>query len=188
MIGSSLFSDYTFNNTTRMGDDVVDNTQKTQINTRFANYELANYYSDVLSDSHVKFATSQPTINFSGYSLGAGIGGKVVDENSYLLLKTTQERPLEKIQLTQRPFLTVPYLGKGSCDPTLESQLLQGELYTDKKSINTIMEKSFLTHSMYPTDKEMLEKVNNTSYTVEESALDGWVRGGASSREMVTDK
>jgi hypothetical protein len=179
MTTSNLFSDYTFNNTTRIGSDMVDNSQKNIMNTKYANYELTNYYSDVLSDSHVKFATSQPIINFNG----SGINGKVIDENSYLLLKTTQERPNEKIQLYQRPFLTVPYLGKGPCDPILESQLLQGELYTDKKSISTIMEKSFLTHSLYPIDDEMIEKVNNTEYTVEESYLDNF-RGGLPSRIM----
>ena len=40
---------------------------------------------------------------------------------------------------------------------------------------------------MYPLDNRMTERVKNTSYTVEESALDGWVRGGIASREMEFD-
>jgi hypothetical protein len=97
-------------------------------------------------------------------------------------LKTEQQRPLDKLQLTPRPFLTIPYLGKGSCDPVLESQLLQGELVSDKKSVSTIMEQSFGQYVMYPTDSQMEERVNNPAYTVQEAALDGWVRGGANTR------
>jgi hypothetical protein len=86
----------------------------------------------------------------------------------------------------QRPFLTVPFLGKGSCDTTLESQLLQGDtvLQDTKKSTSTIMTQSFMGYTLYPTDSQMEEQTNNPAYKVEEAALQGWVRGGASSREM----
>ena len=47
------------------------------------------------------------------------------------------------------------------------------------------MDKSFLNYSMYPIDSTMQEHVSNPKYTVEESALNGWVRGGSSSREIV---
>ena len=34
----------------------------------------------------------------------------------------------------------------------------------------------------------MEERVNDASHTVEEAALDGWVRGGMASREMSNDE
>ena len=40
--------------------------------------------------------------------------------------------------------MTVPYLGRGSCDPTIESQLLQGETVRGKKSVSTVMELSLI--------------------------------------------
>ena len=80
-------------------------------------------------------------------------------------------------------FLTIPYLGRGSCDTDAESQLLQGENITDKKSISTVMDKSFLKYTMQPTDEKMVQSVND--FTVEESALDGWVRGGMTSRCLI---
>ena len=107
---------------------------------------------------------------------------------SSLLLKTEQERPLEKLQLFQRPFHTVPYLGRGSVDPGLESQLQQGEMATDKKSVSTVMEKSFAAYSLYPTDDKMENQVKDASHTVEEAAMDGWVRGGSATREMSADE
>ena len=184
----SLMSNYMFNNTDRIGMDVTDNTQQNLQNTRFGNYTVANFYNESTTDSHVKFATQQPNLMFNAVNGGSGVGGNVVDFESLLHLKNEQERPLEKLQLYQRPFLTVPYLGRGSCDTTLESQLLQGEIVSDKKSVSTIMDKSFMSYSLYPSDDKMEERVKNPSYTVEEAAMDGWVRGGASARDMKVDK
>ena len=173
---------FTFNNMGRMGTDVTDQTQKNVYNTRFANHTLSNYFSEMTSDSHVKFAVDKPTMVIHGATLGPGIAGSVIDKESHLQLGVEQERSMERVQLMQRPFLTVPYLGRGSCDPALESQLQQGEIVSDKKSISTIMEKSFASYSLYPTDEKMEERVKNPAYIVQEAAFDGWTRGGASSK------
>ena len=179
-------SDYSFFNMGRIGADAVDNTQRNIYNTRFANYTLSNFFSENLSNAHVDFATSQPNVMFNGVS-GAGIHGSSVDVDSMLMLNQTKERSLEKLQLNERPFLTVPYLGKGSCNPVLETQLLQGEQNGDKKSVSTIMTKSFMDYSLYPTDAKMEEQVTNPSHTIQEVALEGWVRGGMLTREMAGD-
>jgi len=180
-------SSYTFLNTDRIGADSTDKTQQNLSNTQYSTYTLTNHFSQNLSDQHVKFAIGQPTMSFNGLTNGNGVNATVVDDESVLLLKTEQQRALEKLQLFERPFKTVPYLGRGSCDPALESQLQQGELSSDKKSVSTIMEKSFADYSLYPTDDKMKERINDPSTSVEESALDGWIRGGASTREMSND-
>ena len=179
-------SDFSFSNMGRIGSDAVDNTQRTIYNTRFANYTLSNFYSENLSNSHVDFATSQPNVMFKGFS-GVGLNSDVVDIDSLLALKKTNDRSLEKLQLNSRPFATVPYLGKGSCNPVLETQLLQGETSHDVKSISTIMTKSFMDYSMQPTDSQMEERVSNPAHTIQEAALDGWVRGGILTRELSGD-
>ena len=127
-------------------------------------------------------------MTFNGLTNGNGLNGNVVDTESLLLIKSEQQRALEKLQLFERPFKTVPYLGRGSCDPALESQLQQGEWSSDKKSTSTIMEKSFAAYALYPTDNKMEQRVTDVSNTVEEAALDGWIRGGASTREMSMDE
>lgn len=182
----SSINNYLFNNIGRIGADVTDNTQRTVSNTKFANYMLSNYSSDVLSDSHVQFATEQPTVMFTGMAHGNGLNGAVIDSESFLKMNSINERPLERLQLNQRPFLTVPYLGRGSCNPSIESQLLQGEMVSDKKSVNTIMEKSFTGYTMYSSGEEITDKVKN--FKVEESVMDGWVRGGLGSRVLSFDK
>lgn len=177
-------SEYTFFNMARIGADAADNTQRNLSNTRFAGYMLSNYFAEPSAGSHVDFATQQPTISFSNRS-GNGISGQLVDTDSYLTIKRENARSLEKLSLSQRPFLTVPYLGKGSCDPLLESQMVQGENCRGKKSVSTIMTKNFMDHHMYPVDDEMSKKMGDG--TIQEAALDGWVRGGVLTREMSKD-
>jgi len=184
----SISRDYIFNNLDRLDADPTDNSQLNLQNTRFTNYMLANYFSDSVSDTHISFATAQKSVMMNSVGGGPGIASSAIDDDSRLLIKTQQERSLEKLQLMQRPFLTVPYLGRGSCDPALESQLQQGEVIADKKSVSTVMEKSFMGYTLYPTDSKMQEHVNNPSYTVEESALSGWVRGGVPTREIAMDQ
>lgn len=180
-------SDHTFFNTARIGADSVDNTQRNMENTRYSSYVLSNYFVEPAENGHVDFATEQPNVMFSGLSNGRGLIGGLVDVDTSLLYKSEQERSLEKLSLIQRPFATVPYLGKGSCDPLLEAQLLQGENSHDKKSVSTIMTKSFAEYAMYPVDSEMQSRVKDTRNTIEESALDGWVRGGVQTRELAQD-
>ena len=180
----ATLSPYTFNNTARIGADATDKTQQNTANNNSVNYMLTDHFSSTSSDSHVKFAMQQPTMNFNGLANGNGIHNASVDQESMLKLKSTEERPLEKLQLFSRPFSTIPYLGRGSCDPALESQLQQGEPVTQKKSVSTVMEKSFGPYALYPTDSKMENRVTDASNTVEEAALDGWVRGGMSTREM----
>ena len=52
----SFTSDYYFNSMGRIGMDVTDNTQINLQNTRFCNYMLSDYFSNNLTDAHVKFA------------------------------------------------------------------------------------------------------------------------------------
>lgn len=184
----STVSPYLFNNTDRIKSDKSDQTQNNIHNTRYANHNLASFFSENTSSQHVNFAIQQPTMNFSGISHGNGLNGNIVNDESNLLIKTEQTLPFEKLQLFQRPFVTIPYLGRGSCDPALEAQLQHGEVVAGKKSVSTIMDKSFAQYQLYPTDDKMEERVKDASYTVEEAALDGWVRGGQSTREMSNDE
>lgn len=170
-------SSYLFNNLGRIGTDLTDNTQKNLYNTRFANYMLSEYQTTHPTQNSIDFATSQPSLMVNG-SIGTGINGSVIDNDSFLMLNTEQARSLEKLQLMPRPFLTVPYLGKGSCDPLLESMLQQGELAHDKKSASTMAEQSLMKYAMYPTDSDMEEHVSKPI----DAALGGWTRGGENSR------
>lgn len=169
-----LKSDCILNSASRIGNDITDMSQFNIQNGKYSNLVLTNYFSDKVSDAHVNFVTQCPGLTYTGY-IGPGVGGALVEEQTNLLWRTEQERPLEKLQLFARPFATVPYLGRGSCDPTLESQLLQGEYVRSKKSVYTSdVEKSFYEPNNYP--------VHIVQSSVEEVALGGWSRGGVDTR------
>lgn len=174
-------TDYTFHQSGRLGNDEADKTQSTIQSTRYLNSVLSHYSDDKSSTAYVNFATQYPGMMVSGTNEGQGLGGLSVDHESNLLWKTTPDRPHEKLQLHTRPFLTIPYLGKGSVDPTLESQLMQGETVRGKKSVSTVMEQNFNPIDQYPLDAQKKAKAG---HTVEEFALDGWSRGGRSARDM----
>ena len=183
----STVKDYTFYNLDRIEDDVTCETQRKIQNGRFSSLVLSNYFNENPSDKSIKFATSQPAIVPNGVNGGSSVGGANIEGENHLLLKTEQERALGRLNLLQRPYLTVPYLGRGSCDPNVETQLRFGEAVSDKKSVSTIMSQSFMGYTLYPTDDEMQEHVSDPRFTVEEAALDGWIRGGAATRDMAED-
>jgi len=177
-------SDYQLNQSGRMGNDLTDKTQRTLQNSAYLDTVLTNFSSDKMSTSHVDFATQYPGVMVSGTNGGTGLGAMGVDTESSLLWKTSSQRPLEKLQLFPRAFLTVPYLGRGSCDTMLESQLIQGENVRGKKSVTTVMEQNFLPLDKYPLDSDKRARANEAKYSVEELALDGWVRGGKATRDF----
>lgn len=177
----STTSNYKFNNVDRIEDDSTTLTQRTLQNDRYSNYATMNYFSNIANDEPIRFATSQPAIIPVGV-MGSGVGGNNVDGESLLLLKTDQERALGRLNLMERQFLTVPYLGRGSVDPALELRLLEGEPMGEKKSISTVTAQSFMGYTLHPSSKEMEEK---SGVRIEESAMKGWVRGGSATRAPV---
>ena len=169
-----------FNNLGRIGADKSDNTQRNISNGKFIDYSLSNYFSD--NDSHVNFATKNKNIHFKN-SLG-GLSGKVIDYDSMLTIKKENKDAQEKLELHQRPFVTVPYLGRGPSNPDLESKLLQGEVITEKKSTSTIMDKTFIDYSEYPLLDDKKSEISNPKNLIQELALHGWTRGGIPTREV----
>jgi hypothetical protein len=176
-------SNYTFYQMGRIGADNDDLTQRNLFNDRTINYSLANYYNESTNNAQVDFATSQPNVMFNSV-MGSGIGGGMVDIHSNLIYKHGNEntRSLEKLQLNQRPFLTIPYLGRGSCNPDIESSLRIGESVHGFKSVSTIMDKSFDEYRMFHIDSKMQDSISNPA--IQELVYDGWNRGGANTREF----
>ena len=180
---SSTTNNYTFYNMARIENDNTTQTQESLQNERYADYTTTNYFSENATDSQIQFATQQPAVVPNSIT-GSGVGSEKIENECNLLLETENERNLGRLNLMQRPFLTVPYLGRGSVDPTLELQLKEGELHEQKKSTSTVMTQSFMGYTLYPTNEDMENRTSDAKYTVEESAMKGWVRGGEDTRSV----
>jgi hypothetical protein len=178
---STTVKTYQFFNQDRLGGDSTCESQRTAQNIRYDSYLHTGFFQQQ-PEEQIRFATSLPAIVPNGLSHGSGLSAAVIDADSSLLIKSAQERNLGRLQLLERPFLTVPYLGRGSCDPTVESQLMQGEAITDKKSVSTIMSQSFMGYTMRPADAKLDQRAMDPKYSVEEAALQGWTRGGTDTR------
>jgi len=178
--------DYKFDQATRMGYDRTDLSQQTLQNVEYANYMLDGFRPACPLSSAIDFATSQPNINFTG-SYQTSVGGSNISENSQLLINDLS-RTKCRISLTQRPYSTVPYLGRGKCDPTLESQMQQGDFANNKKSINPTSEICYSQYAQTPLLPTVKATISNPANLIESSAAEGWIRGGLPSRELARDK
>ena len=183
----SNVSSYTFDNMSRIGNDSCALDQNSIQNVSACNYTLQNFFSgDCTMKKPIDLATTQPGVNFNGGNSIAS-GGCNVDTSSKLLIGSIQTNPKSRIDLFQRPFMTIPYLGRGSVDPILESQMQQGESITNKKTITKLSEKSYLKYQNTPLLPEVRERMSNPAYSVEGVASEGWIRGGVPSRELTRD-
>lgn len=184
----AFVTDFTFENMSRIGNDTCFQDQETIQNISACNYLLQNYFADDCTMKNpITLATAQPCVFYNGPS-NVGSGGCVVDESSKLLIGSVQTHPKCRIDLFQRPFATVPFLGRGSVDPVLESQIMQGELLTNKRSVNKLAEKCYIKYQNTPLLPNIEERITNPAYSVEGVASQGWIRGGIPSRELTRDR
>jgi hypothetical protein len=181
-------SDFTFNTMGRIGNDECSQDINSIQNSQACSYLLQNYFAaDCNMSNAKKLATTQPGINYSG-SMGSDMCGSNIDDSSKLLIGSIQTAPKARIDLFQRPFATVPYLGRGAVDPILEAQIQQGEAVTNKRSITKLTEKSHLRYRTTPLIPEMQKNVQNPEHLIEANASQGWIRGGVPSRELTRDR
>jgi len=184
----AFVTNYTFENMSRIGNDRCFQDQETIQNIHACNYTLQNYFAnDCSMKKPIELATTQPCVFYSG-GYGMGAGGCNVDSNSRLLLGGLVTHPRSKIDLFQRPFATVPFLGRGSVCPIMEAQIQQGELLTNKRTVTRLPEKSYLKYSTTPLLPEIKQKITDPAYCIEGHADEGWIRGGLPSRELTRDK
>ena len=172
---------YTFDSMSRIGNDETAIDQRTIQNMNKANYTLENYYPACPMSNAQDFALKQPNVFYNGSHEG-GIKGCEIEANNDLKYSHIT-KPACKLLLTPRPFLTVPFLGRGLGDSDTEFQLKTGANELNKKSVNNTMEQNFASHSNYPLIDSIQESINNSAYKIEDDAMKGWQRGGMSARE-----
>lgn len=177
--------DFTFNNLARIGEDACDISQRNIQNSKQATYMLDNFRPACPMKKAIEFATSQPNVNYNG-SHQVGINGCNIDENSELSI-TKITKPKCRISLFHRPFATVPFLGRGESNPVLESQIQQGDLANNRKSVNPSSEVCYMGYQNTPMIPSLKATISNPSNLVEGVAASGWIRGGVPSRELTRD-
>jgi hypothetical protein len=181
----ATYSGYTFDNLSRIGLDQCNISQTDIQNIASCNYLTQNYFaSDCSMKNPISLATTQPGIMYNG-GYNSGAGGCNIDTSSMLQIGTIQTNPRCRIDLFQRPFATVPFLGRGSVNPVMESQIQQGEQIVNKRSVNTLSEKSYIKYHQTPLLPAVKQRMDTSK--IENDASEGWIRGGVPSRELTRD-
>jgi hypothetical protein len=182
-------SNYIFNNMSRIGDDQCGISGRDAQNNEFGTYSTTNYFVNWCGmKKPIEFATSQPDMFYNGGYGPCGAGGCNINSDSKLKIGSIQTHPKCKISLQQRPFTTVPFLGRGPARPVLEARLQQGAMINDTKSCKTITETSFGKYTSTPLLATLQATIQNPHNLVEGVAADGWIRGGLPSRELTRDQ
>jgi hypothetical protein len=181
----ATYSGYTFDNLSRIGLDQCNISQTDIQNVASCNYSTQNYFASDCTMKNVReLATTQPGIMYNG-GYNSGAGGCNIDTSSMLQIGTIQTHPRCRIDLFQRPFATVPFLGRGSVNPVMEAQIQQGEQLVNKRSVNNLSEKSYIKYHQTPLLPAVKERMNTSK--IENDASEGWIRGGVPSRELTRD-
>ena len=173
---------YSFDKQSRIGNDECGVSAREVQNNATGSYNTTNYFLDSCGmDKPINFATQQPNIFFKG---GTNAPSCNIVKESTLKIGSLQTHSKCKISLQQRPFLTVPYLGRGPPQPVIESRIQQGAMTEEDDSCKLLTEQSFNKHSTTPLIPSIRYTIQNPDNLIESSADSEWIRGGLPSREL----
>jgi hypothetical protein len=170
--------DYTFHRLSRIGQDEINYTQDNIMNNNISNYNTYNPYSnDCLGG--LDFAVKQPNVfvNKSTHQLGP-LGCNVKDNS--ILKKGILTNPNVKLTLHERPYKTVPFLGKGNVDVYQENKIRLGDTFKEKKSVSQFNEQPFQDIANYPMQEDVKKKLQSAKIEADVNPL--WMRGGTDTR------
>ena len=126
---------------------------------------------------------SQPNININ-YGVGnIGERGALVDNDS--LVKYSELTNRNTINtLSERPYLTVPYMGRGIGDSNMAPVLRNGEDTFQHKPCNSLAGVT-IDNMFTPMIPCLKREVQDTKHIIPEDSMKCWVRGGLPSRQIV---
>jgi hypothetical protein len=110
----------------------------------------------------------------------------VVDDGSKLRWGLTKKFPKCPQQLSERPYKTVAYMGRGYLRPDEESELKFAEDTRIKKSCNTLSGVT-IPHQYTPLLDHLSYNVQNPTHIIQEYNSPSWRRGGIISRNLIKD-
>ena len=173
---------------TSLGSDPCYQSTKEEQSVRVGEYNVNNFYSCGCGAKETeKVAMDQPTLIFrDGYG-ASGMDGCRIDTDSVFKNGTVLTNPKCKQQLFTRPYLTVPFMGRGKGDSCVETPLQTGEDTFQRRECNTLSEVT-LHNQFMPLITCLKDNVQNAKHLIQEDSKKDWIRGGLPSRQIVKNK
>ena len=180
--------DFHINNFTRLEYDNCETKKRLNESKGPGDYKLSNYHSCNCSAPEIeKISQSQPKVYYKDGDGWVGMDGCMVDKDSELRItkgnKLTHSKYSNK-QLFTRPYLSVPYMGKGVGNPCIETTLKPGEDTSQHKPCN-VLSGNTRNNNFIPLIPHLKNNIQNPEHIIPDSALPGWVRGGLPSRQII---
>lgn len=172
--------DFMFDKLSRMGDDPLTNSQRNIMNNSYSSHQLYNPYSENSVDQAMNLATNQPNMFIKGTNAISPFGRNISESTT--LGRSIMTNPNIKISLQERPYKTIPYLGKGNIDVTVENQLKWGDTLREHKSVVKIGESTYLDLDSYPLHDYVKKSVTDRS------SVNGQWSNGINTRDMYKNK
>ena len=148
------------------------------------NYSTSNFHDCVCEAPFTKeLSLQQPAVNYRdglGWTSNEGCN---IDNDSKLRNASNLTNPRLIQQLHERPYLTVPYMGRGSGNICVESNLRSNEATFQNRPCNNlagIYVDRFITQ--IPCIRE---NVQNAKHIIPEDNNKDWVREGQPSRQVI---
>ena len=170
---------------TRIRDDPCDQAVQNKESAAPGSYRVTNLVP--ASSDAFNIAYQQPAV-----SAAAGYGWSAAQINADSALRnhaiqTNSPHAPIRARVQARPFVTVPYMGRGKGEADLESRLQQPEFVRQSKDCGTISD-TFYQNQFTPMLPHVQENIQNPVHLIPEVASVGWVRSGIPSRQWVRDQ
>lgn len=150
-------------------------------------YKTRNYYDCECEAPHTKeLSLQQPALNYrDGYGWTSNKGCNV-DNDSKLRNANNLTNPRLVQQLFQRPYSTVPYMGRGEGNTCVESNLRSSEDTYQNRQCNTLS--GIYVDRFVPQIPCIKDNVQNPKNLIQEDTNNTWVRGGQPSRQIIRNR
>lgn len=143
-------------------------------------YQLTRH-SKKQEKNFLKTALSEQAINFN-----TGTGFNMKNTEKYVPPKVSVHKG-DCNQLFTRPFLTIPYLGKGELNVDSESNLKSGDNSRTTKTCNNLSGLDMTQYHMIPLVKNIKDNIQKPIHYIPELNDPCWSRGGLDTNQIKLD-
>lgn len=172
---------------TRLNEDNCSKNLRNKTVSKSGKYNTRNFRSCNCEAPNVKEVSLQHPSMFyrDGYGWSSHNGCNIDNDSKLRNAKNlTNERCIN--QLMERPFSTVPYMGRGEGNINIESKLLPGESTFQNKQCNNLS--GIYIDRFVPQLPCIKREIQNPKNIIPEDSDSFWVRGGQPSRQIIRNK
>lgn len=168
---------------TRLNEDKCSLKVRNKTSEKPGEYFLSNHYQCDCKDTVMKNSLEYPTLlSKDGYGYSAcniDIDSSLRNAKNLTNLKTIN-------QLNQRPYLTVPFMGRGTGNIKQETMLNPGENTYQSKPCNNLS--GVYIDRFIPLVGCLENNVQNVNHIIPENSDKTWKRGGQDSRQIIRNE